>query len=170
MPCVHLPHDFGVATLTSGTTEGLADALRAELALREWTDRELARRVGKSHSTLGNYLRGERPFPDERLVEVLSALRASGPFRLPGLSEVSVIPIRGVTEPDIIPGSPRVDTVRVTIDVPPENQGRLARWLTRYRGAGGAPRQPQAARGGGAGDCSGRRRSAARRGGTPQRR
>lgn len=56
--------------MTCGTTEGLADALRAKLALRPWTDRELARRVGKSHSTLGHYLRGERPFPDDLLVDL----------------------------------------------------------------------------------------------------
>ncbi len=129
MPRVHLPHDFGLATLTCGATEGLADALRVELALRQWTDRELARRVGKSHSTLGNYLRGERPFPDELLVEVLGALRSAGPFRLPGLNEVSVIPSRGSTDPDILPGSAKVDTVTVVIDVPLEDQGWLARWF-----------------------------------------
>ena len=129
MPRVHLPHDFGLATLTCGTTEGLADALRAELALRQWTDRELARRVAKSHSTLGNYLRGERPFPDDLLVEVLATLREAGPFRLPGLNEVSVIPIRGSTDPDILPGSPKVDTVAVLIDVPLDDQERLAQWF-----------------------------------------
>ncbi len=131
MPRVHLPQDFGLATLTCGTTEGLADALRAELALRQWTDRELARRVGKSHSTLGNYLRGERPFPDDLLVEVFGVLRGAGPFRLPGLNEVSVIPIRGVADADVIAGSAKVDTVTVTIDVPLEDQGRLARWFAR---------------------------------------
>jgi transcriptional regulator with XRE-family HTH domain len=135
MPRVHLPQDFGFATLTCGTTEGLADALRAELVLRQWTDRELARRVGKSHSTLGNYLRGERPFPDELLVEVLGALRAAGPFRIPGLNEVSVIPIRGVTDSDILPGSARVDTVAVLVDVPLEDQVRLARWFTHWKRA-----------------------------------
>lgn len=132
MPRVHLPRDFGLATLTCGTTEGLADALRAELALRQWTDRELARRVAKSHSTLGNYLRGERPFPDDLLVEVLATLREAGPFRLPGLNEVSVIPIRGSTDPAILPGSPKVDTVSVLIDVPLEYQRRLARWFAKH--------------------------------------
>ncbi len=132
MPRVHLPHDFGLATLTCGTTEGLADALRVELALRQWTDRELARRVGKSHSTLGNYLRGERPFPDELLVEVLGVLRSAGPFRLPGLNEVSVIPARGVPDADILSGSARVDTVAVLIDVPLEDQGWLAWWFAKH--------------------------------------
>lgn len=132
MPRVHLPHDFSLATLTCGTTEGLADALRAELALRQWTDRELARRAGKSHSTLGNYLRGERPFPDDVLADVLGALRDAGPFRLPGLNEVSVIPTRGVTETGVLRGSPRVDTVVVLIDVPFEDQSRLAWWFAKH--------------------------------------
>jgi transcriptional regulator with XRE-family HTH domain len=147
MPRVHLPQDFGFSTLTCGATESLADALRAELALRNWTDRDLARRVGVAHSTLGNYLRGERPFPAEVLTAVLDALLAAGPFRVPGLAEVTVIPILGNPESDILPGSPRVDTVTVLIDVPIEDQPRAAAWLQHFGRPATSTRARRRARG-----------------------
>jgi transcriptional regulator with XRE-family HTH domain len=129
MPRVHLPRDFGLATLTCGSTESLGDALRAELAIRQWTDRELARRVGKSHSTVGNYLRGERPFPDDLLADVLAVLLEAGPFHVPGLAQVSVIPTRGSTWPAALAGSTSVDTVTVVIDVPLGDQMEISSWL-----------------------------------------
>jgi|GEM_PF-5711929 len=145
---VHLPQDLGLRAITCRDPISIADALRAELAFRQITYRELGRRIGKAHSSLGNYLRGEREFPPEVLSEILALLHSEGRFLIPGLAETGVIPTLDAppgyptldTSPYRFPrpyGNAWIDTLWVNIDIPVEWQEPVHRHLqAKYTNAG----------------------------------
>ena len=130
---VHLPRDSGLAAATAGATHSLAEMLRMELAARCMSWRDLGKLVGKSHSTLGNYLRGAREFPPELLANILAVLRNLGPFCVPGLEHTAVIPTLDALPEypnlEITPhgfpmpyGLAGIDTLWVNFDIPEDRQ------------------------------------------------